>query len=243
MGSSIAIRNMTVDCDEFVLRDVSLEIAESELFALLGRTGSGKSILLESIAGAFDLSRGSILIDGVDAQTIPVRERHMGIVYQECALFPHLNVLDNVAYGLRHHGVKKDEARRQAHGMLDRFGIGHLSHRYPTVISGGESQRAALARALVLKPRILLLDEPFSALDPATKLQMYATLREVHEEYNCTIVFVTHDFNEACALADRIGIVLDGRLCEVLDADELFEAEHDAEVECFLGRSQEKSSV
>ncbi len=241
MGCPVSIQNTTIDCGEFVLHDVSLEIESNEIFALLGRTGSGKSILLESIAGAFDLSKGRIFIDGTDAAVIPVRKRHMGIVYQDYALFPHLTVLDNVAYGPRHHGMKKEEAYTQARKMLERFGIDHLCHRYPDVISGGESQRVALARALVLEPEILLLDEPFSALDPATKINMYDLLREIHKELSCTIIFVTHDFNEACALANRIGIILDGHLCEVVDAKRLFEDSHSAEVDRFLGHQSKKT--
>ena len=236
MGSSIGVENIRVRRGDFVLNDVSLDIHDNEMFAILGQTGSGKTVFLESIAGAYELDAGRILIDGVDASTIPVQKRKMGIMYQNYELFPHLTILENVAYGLRRHGMKKAAAHEKALELIERFGIGSIANRYPGVISGGESQRAALARALVLRPKILLLDEPFSALDPATKERMYETVREVHRDFDCTIVFVTHDFNEARTLADRIGIILGGRLREVVAADELFEHSYDSDIEAFLGR-------
>ena len=236
MGSSIGVENIRVRRGDFVLNDVSLDIHDNEMFAILGQTGSGKTVFLESIAGAYELDAGRILIDGVDASTIPVQKRKMGIMYQNYELFPHLTILENVAYGLRRHGMKKAAAHEKGLELIERFGIGSIANRYPGVISGGESQRAALARALVLRPKILLLDEPFSALDPATKERMYETVREVHRDFDCTIVFVTHDFNEARTLADRIGIILGGRLREVVAADELFERSYDSDIEAFLGR-------
>lgn len=236
MGSSIGVENIRARRGDFVLNDVSLDIHDNEMFAILGQTGSGKTVFLESIAGAYELDAGRILIDGVDASTIPVQKRKMGIMYQNYELFPHLTILENVAYGLRRHGMKKAAAHEKALELIERFGIGSIANRYPGVISGGESQRAALARALVLRPKILLLDEPFSALDPATKERMYETVREVHRDFDCTIVFVTHDFNEARTLADRIGIILGGRLREVVAADELFERSYDSDIEAFLGR-------
>ena len=236
MGSSIGVENIRVRRGDFVLNDVSLDIHDNEMFAILGQTGSGKTVFLESIAGAYELDAGRILIDGVDASTIPVQKRKMGIMYQNYELFPHLTILENVAYGLRRHGMKKAAAHEKALELIERFGIGSIANRYPGVISGGESQRAALARALVLRPKILLLDEPFSALDPATKERMYETVREVHRDFDCTIVFVTHDFNEARTLADRIGIILGGCLREVVAADELFERSYDSDIEAFLGR-------
>ena len=236
MGSSIGVENIRVRRGDFVLNDVSLDIHDNEMFAILGQTGSGKTVFLESIAGAYELDAGRILIDGVDASTIPVQKRKMGIMYQNYELFPHLTILENVAYGLRRHGMSKAPAHEKALELIERFGIGSIANRYPGVISGGESQRAALARALVLRPKILLLDEPFSALDPATKERMYETVREVHRDFDCTIVFVTHDFNEARTLADRIGIILGGCLREVVAADELFERSYDSDIEAFLGR-------
>lgn len=235
MAGSIEIRNLRVRRGAFVLSVPSLNIWPREIFAILGSTGSGKTVLMEAIAGACSWERGEILLDGKRADRLPVQQRHLGILYQDYALFPHMTVRENVEYGLRVRKIGGDEARRRVDRLLASFGIDEIADRYPGVISGGEAQRAALARALVLEPEILLLDEPFSALDPATKRQMYGVVREVHKRFDCTIVFVTHDFEEARILADKVGIVLDGSLRTVRDADCLFDADGlDDDVLAFL---------
>ena len=235
MGSSLEVRGLRVRRGAFELAVESLAVSPREVFAILGPTGSGKTVLLESIAGAYKPSAGQVLQDGVDVSRIRVQQRCLGIVYQDYLLFPHMTVLDNVAYGLKLSGCSRAQAREQAHAMLARFSVEHIASSYPSVISGGESQRVSLARALVLKPSVLLLDEPFSALDPSTKERLYATLEDVHASFDCTIVFVTHDFSEAQRLADRVGIILDGRLRAVVAADSLFAAPHDDQVTRFLG--------
>lgn len=232
---SVRIEGLTVRRGSFQLRVDELFIEPREVFAILGSTGSGKTVLMESIAGAFPLSEGCILLDGKDVQTLPIQQRHLGIVYQDYALFSHMSVYENIAYGLRMNGCAADETRERVEEMLELFGISHIADRYPGVISGGESQRVALARALVLRPGVMLMDEPFSALDPATKRRMYETFRRIHERFDCTIVLVTHDFNEAQTLADRVGVVLDGRLRVVRSAKDLFEDESDEDVRFFLG--------
>ena len=235
MASAIEIRNLSVTRGTFTLHVESLDIAAGSIFAILGSTGSGKTVLLESIAGAFSVDDGWILIDGEYVDEIPVRERHLGILYQDHALFEHMTVHDNIAYGLKMRKVPKEERERRVGEMMELLSIEHLRDSYPGVISGGESQRTALARALVLEPRLLLLDEPFSALDPATKARMYETLEDIHRRFDCTIVFVTHDFNEASRLADDVGVVLAGSLLRVCPADELFNPSGDLEVDRFLG--------
>lgn len=235
MAGSITISDLYVRRGDFCLDTVNLSIAPQEVFAILGQTGSGKTVLLESIAGAFPFESGSILLDEKDVNRLPVQQRHLGIVYQDYALFQHMDVYDNIAYGLTMNGFSSEETAERTKEMLELFSIGHIAHRYPGVISGGESQRTALARALVLKPEILLLDEPFAALDPATKERMYDTLRNIHKRFDCTIVFVTHDFHEAQILADRIGIILNGRLCAVVESHALFEHDYDEDVRYFLG--------
>lgn len=236
MGGSVEVRGLCVHRGSFSLEVGELAIRPREVFAILGSTGSGKTVLLESIAGAFPLDAGSILLDGKDVASLPVQQRHLGILYQDYALFPHMTVRENIAYGLKMNGCKPREVAERVDGMLSLFGIERLAGSYPGIISGGEAQRTALARALVLQPDILLLDEPFSALDPATKERMYGTLRDVHARFDCTIVFVTHDFTEARTLADRVGVVLDGRLRAVREAGALFEPEGlDADVRYFLG--------
>ena len=235
MAGRIDISNLRVTRGEFTLEVDELSINEREIFAILGTTGSGKTVLMESIAGAFPIDGGSILLDGKDIGSLPIQQRHLGILYQDYALFPHMTVHDNIAYGLKRAKPRPSDIDDQVNAMLSMFNIEYLADRYPGVISGGESQRAALARALIMHPEILILDEPFSALDPTTKRQMYEMLRDVHERFACTIVFVTHDFHEAQTLADRVGIILDGKLRCIVDADCLFDDEHAPEVKRFLG--------
>lgn len=235
MAGSIEIRDLTVHRGTFVLNVPRLDIRTGEMFALLGSTGSGKTVLMEAIAGAYPWESGEILLDGKRADSLPIQQRHLGILYQDYALFPYLTVRENVEYGLRVRRTSNDEMRRRVDELLERFGIEGIANRYPGVISGGEAQRTALARALVLKPDILLLDEPFSALDPATKRKMYGFIRDVHERFGCTIVFVTHDFNEARVLADRVGVILGGTMRVVRKANALFVREGlDEDVMAFL---------
>lgn len=235
MAGSIAVRDLVVRRGSFTLDIGNLEIRPREVFAVLGSTGSGKTVLLEAIAGAYPWEAGVILLDGKRADTLPVQQRHLGILYQDYALFPHMTVRENIEYGLKVRKVDEREARRRVDGLMESFGITGISHRHPGVISGGEAQRTALARALALEPEILLLDEPFSALDPATRRRMYGVLRDVHERFDCTIVFVTHDFHEAHVLAGRVGIVLGGRLRCVREACTLFDPDGlDDDVRAFL---------
>lgn len=236
MARSIEIEGLVVTRGDFTLAVDALSIRKREVFALLGETGAGKTMLLEAIAGAYPLEHGRILFDGKDAANIPPQRRGLGILYQDCALFPHMTVRENIGYGLKMRGVPRDEIRARVDEQLRAFRIEKIADRFPGVISGGESQRAALARALVMQPELLLLDEPFSALDPATKRRLYQLIDEIHARFDCTIVFVTHDFNEAIRLADRVGVVLSGRLRAVMPADDLLEGECSAEVAAFLGR-------
>ena len=235
MAGRIDIEGLRVTRGEFTLEVDAMSVNEGEIFAILGTTGSGKTVLMESIAGAYPINEGAILLDGKNIEGLPIQQRHLGILYQDYALFPHMTVRENIAYGLKRMRPRPADIDEQVDAMLNLFGIQHLADRYPGVISGGESQRTALARALVMHPDILILDEPFSALDPTTKKQMYAMLQDLHTRFGCTIVFVTHDFREAQTLADRVGIILDGRLRCVVDACDLFDESHSNEVRHFLG--------
>ena len=243
MATSVSIDNLHVERGSFCLEVEHLEIQPGETFAILGRTGSGKTVLLESIAGAFPLhgriNHGTVKVGNKNIERVPLHERGMGVVYQEHALFPHMTVGENIAYGLKMHRVPTREIVDKVDAMTDLLGISHIANRRPGIISGGEAQRCALARALVLSPEILLLDEPFSALDPTTKTLMYETMDDIRRRFGMTIVFVTHDFVEAQRLADRVGIVLDGRLRCVVEARDLLDesAPHMAEpdIRKFLG--------
>ena len=235
MAGSIRIDRLLVTRGSFTLRVDELTVRPREIFAILGETGAGKTVLLEAIAGAYPVDEGAIELDGKNIETLPVQQRHLGIVYQDYALFPHMSVAENIGYGLKMNDVPADEAARRIERQLSLFGIERIADRFPGIISGGESQRCALARALVMEPEILLLDEPFSAVDPATKERLYQTIRDVHRAFDCTIVFVSHDFNEAATLADRVGIVLGGKLRAIARSNELFTKKFDEDVMRFLG--------
>lgn len=236
MAGSIRIERLLVTRGSFTLRVDELTVSPREIFAILGETGAGKTVLLEAIAGAYPVDEGAIELDGKNIETLPVQQRHLGIVYQDYALFPHMSVAENIGYGLKMNDVPADEATRRIERQLSLFGIERIADRFPGIISGGESQRCALARALVMEPEILLLDEPFSAVDPATKERLYQTIRDIHRAFDCTIIFVSHDFNEAVTLADRVGIVLGGKLRAIARSDELFTKKFDEDVMRFLGR-------
>ena len=236
-GCLVEVRDVSLSLGDFKLQDADMSVEPGQMFAILGRTGSGKTVLLETIAGAYQLDSGSVLLDGKDVWQTPAQKRGMGIVYQDCALFPHLSVYENIAYGLRMRKESSTRTRELVDQAMELFGISHLAQCYPGTISGGEAQRTALARALVLQPRLLLLDEPFSALDPVTKQALYETVRSIHRSFSCTIVFVTHDFHEAETLAERVAIILDGRIRTTVPARELFQSEFEPEVMSFLGRA------
>lgn len=235
----ICIRDFSVQRGSFVLKPLSLQIQKGEIFAVLGRTGSGKTVLLEGIGGMFSRYQGSIAFDGTEVGAIPPGRRGLGFVYQDHGLFPHMTVYDNIAYGLKMHRFSKEAVKRKTEELMEMLSITHLRAQYPGTLSGGESQRTALARALALEPEVLLLDEPFSALDPATRQQMYREIQAIHRRFRCTIIFVTHDFKEAELLAGRVGILLDGEMKAVVPAKDLMSGRYCREVEEFLGRKYE----
>lgn len=235
--NEIVINNFSVKRGSFTLSPISLTIQKGEIFAILGRTGSGKTVLLEAISGMFPGSTGSILYDGVNIRDIPPGQRKLGLVYQDYGLFPHMKVRENIGYGLKMHGFSKQEQDRRVQELMEMLSISHIKDQYPGTLSGGESQRTALARALALAPQVLLLDEPFSALDPATRRSLYQELRRIHRHFGCTIIFVTHDFLEARTLAGRAAILLEGELKTVTHTSRLMDGHFTDEVERFLGRN------
>ena len=198
--------------------DVAVEIADGEVLAVLGPNGAGKSTLLRVLAGLLPPDGGSVVLDGTEIwdgeRHVPAHRRDLGMVFQDYLLFPHLSVTDNVAFGLRTRGVRKPAARSAAERWLDRVGLAGLGSRRPGQLSGGQAQRAALARALVREPRVLLLDEPLSALDARTRLTVRAELRRHLGEFAGSTVLVTHDPVDAMALADRVVVVEDGSVVQ-----------------------------
>ena len=205
--NQLVINNFSVKRGSFTLSPISLTIQMGEIFAILGRTGSGKTVLLEAISGMFPGDTGSILLDGTDIRDIPPGQRKLGLVYQDYGLFPHMKVKENISYGLKMHGYSKKEQDSRAQELMEMLSISHIGDQYPGTLSGGESQRTALARALALAPQVLLLDEPFSALDYLTRLSMREWLLEQWEKEKKTVLFITHDVEEAVFLSSRILVV------------------------------------
>lgn len=231
----IQVNRFSIRINNFKLTNIQLEISESEIFAILGKTGSGKTMLLESIAGFYRGDSGAIYIQGTDVVDIEPENRQIGFVYQDFGLFPHMTVYENIQYGLKMHKINKKNSDKTVRDMAQLLGIECILEQYSSTLSGGERQRTALARALVLNPKILLMDEPFSALDPKTRNQMYGLIEKIHSTFHCTILFVTHNFHEAQRMAERIGIMVKGELRTVCKADNLFQRYGDLEIEEFLG--------
>ena len=218
----LVINNLETKLGEFALRDISLTIREGEYFMILGPTGAGKTVLLETIAGIHEPDTGSISLNGRDITSLPPEERGFSIVYQDFMLFPHLTVFENIAFGLREQGIALSEIRDRVTGMSELLGISGLLERAPHTLSGGEQQRAALARALVMHPRILLLDEPMSALDAASRIRMRQELKRIHRTTGTTMIHITHYFEDLFPLADRLSVMQDGRIVQTGTPEEIF---------------------
>jgi len=223
------------------LRDVSLDIAAGELVALLGPSGSGKTTLLRVIAGLNAPHRGAVYFDALNATSLSVQERRVGFVFQNYALFKHMTVADNVAYGLkarpRASRPSKPQIAERVAELLDLVQLEGLGQRYPAQLSGGQRQRVALARALAIEPRALLLDEPFGALDARVRKDLRRWLREIHKRTGLTTVFVTHDQDEAMELADRVVVLNQGRIEQVGSPDQLYDQPASPFVLSFVGEA------
>lgn len=219
------------------LDGVSLTLAPGEFVALLGPSGCGKTTALRSLAGLEDITSGSVLIDGVDVVRVPTNKRDLGMVFQSYSLFPHLTVLENVEFGLRMRKVPAAERRSRAEESLELVGLGHLGARYAHQLSGGQQQRVALARALVTRPRVLLLDEPLSALDAKVRVQLRDEIRRIQSELQITTLFVTHDQEEALAVADRVAVMRAGVIEQIGTPEELYSRPSSAFVAEFIGLS------
>jgi molybdate/tungstate transport system ATP-binding protein len=231
----IEIENLSVDFSGFCLNNIRLSIVKGEFFILLGPTGAGKTVLLEAISGLIPLKKGRIEVEGVDVTHFPPEKRGIGIVYQDHCLFPHLTVLENIRYGLHFHKMKKAEAEERLEWLLKRLNLRPLIDRSPANLSGGELQRVALARALIVKPSVLLLDEPLSALDPNFREEIRIELKRLHQETETTILMVTHDFSEVLFLADRTAVINQGRIEQVGEVAEIFQQPRTSFVAEFVG--------
>ncbi|MEO6017416.1 MAG: sulfate ABC transporter ATP-binding protein [Polaromonas sp.] len=237
---SIEIRNVSKQFGDFqALGDVSLDIASGELVALLGPSGCGKTTLLRIIAGLETADRGNILFSGADTTDVHVRERQVGFVFQHYALFRHMTVFENVAFGLRvkPRGQRPSEAqiREKVHSLLNLVQLDWLADRFPSQLSGGQRQRIALARALAVEPRVLLLDEPFGALDAKVRKELRRWLRRLHDDLHVTSIFVTHDQEEALEVADRVVLMNQGRIEQTGSPQEVWDHPASPFVYGFLG--------
>ncbi len=211
MSKKITINNAVKKYGDFLaINDVSLEVNEGELFTLLGPSGCGKTTLLRMLAGFNSIEAGQFYFGETLINDISAHKRDIGMVFQNYAIFPHLTVRDNVAYGLRARGIKADEVRKRVNDALDMAQISHLAERMPNQLSGGQQQRVALARAIVIEPSLLLMDEPLSNLDAKLRVQMRQTIRDLQKRLKITTIYVTHDQEEALAISDRIAVMKDG---------------------------------
>jgi ABC-type Fe3+/spermidine/putrescine transport system ATPase subunit len=218
----LKIEYLKVELGDFRLKDINLEVTEGEYFILLGPTAAGKTVLLETIAGLNPLKQGKITLKGKDITAMSPEKRGISLVYQDHALFPHLSVKNNITYGLRLKKTSSAQIQASLDWLNDLLGIGYLLERRPVSLSGGERQKVALARALSVKPQVLLLDEPLSALDPESRENIQHELQSIHRSLRSTIIHVTHDFEEAMSLGTRVAVIGEGRIQQIGSPEEVF---------------------
>jgi len=227
----LELQSISKKFGKFRINNINLVVGK-KYFVLLGPTGAGKSVLLEIIAGLLTPDRGKIRLNDVDITLTPPEKRKIGFVPQDYALFPHLSVFKNIEYGLRIKGVKDTDMVVK---LSEKLGIKHLLDRKTTNLSGGEKQRVALARALIIQPELILLDEPFSAVDLRTKEMLMNELKRVHAEFDVPVIHVTHSFIEAAMLADRVAVMMNGEIVEEGAVKDLFTKARSKEVADFVG--------
>ncbi|MCB1462695.1 MAG: ABC transporter ATP-binding protein [Nitratireductor sp.] len=236
--SSVTLTNIVKRFENFAaVHKTSLEIPEGAFVTLLGPSGCGKTTTLRMIAGLLDPTEGEIMIKGRRVNDVPIHKRNLGLVFQNYALFPHKTIAENVAFGLKYRGVPKDEAKRRVQDALDLVQLPDVGERYPRQLSGGQQQRIALARAIVIEPDVLLLDEPLSALDANLREDMRVELKRIQERIGVTTIFVTHDQSEALAMSDQIVVMSEGRVEQVGPPEEVYNTPASEFVANFLGAS------
>ncbi len=234
-GGSIELVALTKRFSEIAVDNIDLSVASGEFFSLLGPSGCGKTTTLRLIAGFEQPTSGRILLDGADVSDVPPHRRNVNTVFQSYALFPFLTVFDNVAFGLRHRKLTKDELKRRVNEALDLVRMTSFAKRRPGQLSGGQQQRVALARALVLNPAVLLLDEPLGALDAKLRRSLKVELKALQERVGITFLYVTHDQEEALTMSDRLAVMNAGRIVQIGTPREVYEEPADTYVADFLG--------
>jgi putative spermidine/putrescine transport system ATP-binding protein/spermidine/putrescine transport system ATP-binding protein len=217
------------------LRDAWIKVRRGEFMTLLGPSGCGKTTLLNLVAGFLIADRGEILIEGALVTDVPTSERDIGMIFQNYALFPHMTVAANIAYGLKTRGIAREEIATRVAGMLSLMKLTGLEQRKPRELSGGQQQRVALARALVIRPKVLLMDEPFSALDKNLRASMQVEVKEIQRRLGVTTIFVTHDQSEALSLSDRIAVMSEGRIRQIDTPQRIYQQPADRFVASFIG--------
>ncbi|MBP6345007.1 MAG: ABC transporter ATP-binding protein [Neisseriaceae bacterium] len=221
--------------DQCIIEDLSLDVHKGEFISLLGPSGSGKTTILMLLAGFEAVSAGSVLLNGQVLNDIPAYKRNIGVVFQNYALFPHMSIADNIAFPLRMRGVAKSVIQEKVHKVLDMVKLLALKDRKPAQLSGGQQQRVALARALVFEPEVVLMDEPLGALDKQLREQMQLDIRELHRQLGLTIVFVTHDQEEALTMSDRIAVFNKGQIEQIATPREIYDCPQTQFVAEFIG--------
>ncbi|MBV7482960.1 ABC transporter ATP-binding protein [Bordetella sp. BOR01] len=235
---SIELKGLTLGYgDRDIISGLNLDIRRGEILSLLGPSGCGKTTTLHAIAGLLSPRQGSIIIDGVDQTDVPINRRNVGMVFQGYALFPHMTVFNNVSYGLRIKSVDKEQIRQRVARALELVGMERFAHRKPKELSGGQQQRVAIARTIVMEPRVLLLDEPLSNLDAKLRQEIRGDLKRILRELSITSVFVTHDQEEAMFLSDRIVLMKDGEIAQVSSPREIYNHPASSFAAAFLGNT------
>lgn len=214
---------------------VHLSIGPGDFISLLGPSGCGKTTLLRIVAGFVEPTSGEVLLDGISMRGVPPSRRKVGIVFQNYALFPHMTIYENVAYGLRARKARESEVRARVGEMLDLVQLGHLAERYPSQLSGGQQQRVALARAMAIRPSLLLLDEPLSALDKNLRLDMQIEIKRMQRNFGITTIMVTHDQQEAMTMSDRIAVLENGRVQQFAEPTSIYDRPSNMFVNSFIG--------
>ncbi len=231
----IRTENLTKDWKEFKIDQVNLDVKPNEYFVILGPSGSGKTMLLELIAGIWYPDSGKIYLEDKDITNEALEKRGIGFVYQNYMLFPHKNVFENIEFGLKLRKIPKKEIKIKVDEIMEVLNIAHLKDRLPRTLSGGEQQRTALARALIVQPKVLLMDEPLSALDRKTRDELMKQLKEIHRNFDITIIHVTHNFDEPLQLAERVAIMKQGTISQVGTVEEVFRKPINGFVADFVG--------